>query len=158
MSIVRTFLADTGSDSIINDQKATLDAVVNKEWPQYKLNQDKEQANLDSIANQLQIGLTFTSQQTNQMYSQAYHTLFQANSDFFKLKSDWRHIADMAASASKAVSSIGLSQTLPIYLAVGCISVVLLVCAIRSGITSFVIKMSLPGTKSRSKENYEISR
>jgi hypothetical protein len=145
MSNVRAYLENNSSDSkILSDQQAALDAVVNKDWPQYKMYQDQVLLELQAIANQSQSGTTVTAQLVNQWYVQDYHTLFLANQAFTKLRSDWQQIADMAVSSSKAVSSVGLSQTLPINIALACISIVLLAFAVRWSIASFSINAISP--------------
>jgi len=145
MSNVRAYLENNSTDSkILSDQKAVLDAIVNKDWPQYEMYQDQGLLDLQAIANHSQSGATVTSQLINQWYAQDYNTLFLANQAFTKLKADWQHIADMAASSSKAISTVGLSQALPINIALACISIVLLAFAVRWSIASFSINAISP--------------
>ena len=145
MSNVRAYLENNGTDSeILSNQQSTLDAIVNRDWPQYKMYQDKVLLELQAITNQSQSGTKVTTQLVNQWYEQDYNNLFVAIQAFTKLKSDWQQVADMAASSSKAVSSVGLSQTLPINIAIACIAIALLAFAVRWSIASFSIKGSRP--------------
>jgi hypothetical protein len=138
MSNVRAYLESNSTDGkLLNDQQAVLDAVVSIEWPQYKMYQKQVLLELQAIVNQSQSGTKVTSQLVNQWYAQDYNTLFLAGQVFTKLKSDWQQLAGMAASSSKAVSAVGLSQTLPINIALACIALVLLAFAVRWGIASF---------------------
>ena len=138
MSNVRAYLESNSTDGkLLSDQQAVLDAVVSIDWPQYKMYQDKVLLELQAIANQSQSGTKVTSQLVNQWYAQDYNNLFLAGQAFIKLKSDWQQIADIAASSSKAVSSVGLSQTLPINIALACIALVHFAFAVRWGIASF---------------------
>jgi hypothetical protein len=141
MSYVRAYLENNGTDSkILSNQQSTLDAIVNRDWPQYKIYQDKVLLELQAIMNQSQSGTKVTTQLVNQWYEQDYNNLFVAIQAFTKLKSDWQQVADMAASSSKAVSSVGLSQTLPINIAIACLAIALLAFAVRWSIASFSIK------------------
>jgi hypothetical protein len=141
MSNVRAYLENNSTDSkILSNQQSTLDAIVNRDWPQYKMYQDKVLLELQAITNQSQSGTKVTTQLVNQWYEQDYNNLFVAIQAFTKLKSDWQQVADMAASSSKAVSSVGLSQTLPINIAIACLAIALLAFAVRLSIASFSIK------------------
>jgi hypothetical protein len=138
MSNVHAYLESNSTDGkLVNEQQAVLDAVLSIDWPQYRKYQEQVLLELQAIANQSQSGTKVTSQLVNQWYAQAYNTLILAGQVFTKLKSDWQQLADIAASSSKAVSAVGLSQTLPINIALACIALVLLAFAVRWGIASF---------------------
>jgi hypothetical protein len=141
MSNVRAYLESSRTGSkILSDQQSALNAIVNKDWPQYKMYQDKVLIELQAIANQAQNGIKVSSQLMKLWYEQDYNTLFITSQAFTQLKSDWQQIADIAASSSIAVSSVGISETLPIIITLLCISIVLLAFAIRWGIASFSMK------------------
>ena len=73
MSNVRAYLENNGTDSkILSDQKAVLDAIVNKDWPHYEMYQDQVLLELQAIANHSQSSATVTSQLINQWYAQDY--------------------------------------------------------------------------------------
>jgi hypothetical protein len=155
MSNVRAYLESNGTDSkILRDQQSVLNTIVNKDWPLYKMYQDKVLLELQAIEIQSQNGIKVTSQQVNQWYEQDYNTLFITSQVFTKLKSDWQQIADTAASSSKAVSSVGLSQTLPITIALACISILLLVFAVRWILASFSIITISPRSGRVSKHGF----
>jgi hypothetical protein len=161
MSNVRAYLENNGTDSkILSNQQSTLDAIVNRDWPQYKIYQDKVLLELQAITNQSQSGTKVTPQLVNQWYEQDYNNLFVASQTFTKLKSDWQQVADMAASSSKAVSSVGLSQTLPINIALACIAIALLAFAVRWSFASFSIKGISPqsGRVSKHGNHHTINR
>jgi hypothetical protein len=141
MSIVRAYLERNSTGSkILSDQQSALNAIVNKDWPHYKMYQDKVLIELQAIANQEQSGIKVSSQLMQLWYEQDYNTLFITNQAFTQLKRDWQQVADIAASSSIAVSSVGISETLPIIITLVCISFILLVFAIRWGIASFSMK------------------
>ncbi len=141
MSNVRAYLERNSTGSkILSDQQSALNAIVNKDWPLYKMYQDKVLFELQAIAIQSQNGIKVSSQLIRLWYEQDYNTLFFTSQAFTKLKSDWQQIADIAASSSIAVSSVGISETLPIIVTLVCISIVLLAFAIRWGIASFSMK------------------
>ena len=141
ISNVRAYLErnQTGN-KIMSDQQSALNAIVNKDWPQYKMYQDKVLLELQTITNQMLNGTKVSPQLIWLWYEQDYFTLFSTSQAFTQLKKDWQQIADIAASSTIVVSSTGISETLPIILIVVCISIVLLAFAIRWGIASFSMK------------------
>ena len=129
----------TGS-KILSDQQSALNTIVNEDWPQYKMYQDKVLLELQTITNQMLNGTKVSPQLIWLWYEQDYFTLFSTSQAFTQLKKDWQQIADIAASSTIVVSSTGISETLPIILIVVCISIVLLVFAVRWGIAIFSMK------------------
>src|SRR6266571_679102 len=102
MSDIRTILlSDDPTSTIISDQQAVLNTVMQRQWPAYKKLQDQELALL-----QPKTGKPF--------YPAVYKKLFDANAEFTDLRNSWQRVVNIAENMGEVVTAVGPSQVNPI--------------------------------------------
>src|SRR5712692_6704212 len=102
MSAIRTILlSDDPTSTIISDQQAILNTVMQRQWPAYKKLQDEELALLHP-----KTGKPF--------YPAAYKKLFDANAEFTNLRNSWQRVVNIAENMGEVVTAVGPSQVNPI--------------------------------------------
>jgi len=102
MSDIRTILlSDDPTSTIISNQQAILNTVMQRQWPAYKKLQDQELALL-----QPKTGKPF--------YPAAYKKLFNANAEFTDLRNSWQRVVNIAEKMGEVVTAVGPSQVNPV--------------------------------------------
>lgn len=115
MDNVRTILlSDNPSSGIISNQQTALEAVINKQWPDYKKLQEQELSQLAALDNALQKHTVITPAEVSQKYEQAYLTLYQADRSFTSLRNSWQNVVGAAVVMGKTVTAVGPSETSPV--------------------------------------------
>lgn len=154
MATVRSIIqSDSPNSNVIQDQKDSIDAVLNTDWQAYKTLQDTELTYLNKL--QLQIHPlnpqdpntpphVFTAAEIASDYATAYDTLYQMNRQFTTLRNHWQNVVDDAATMGKTVTAVGQSVTQPLILATAlALLLSLLVVVITGGIVNFTITSPL---------------
>jgi methyl-accepting chemotaxis protein len=113
--IQRDIHPGTPGSTVIQDQADALDAVVDNYWPTYQKLQDSV---LTQIS-ELQKNPPTTVAGINASYEKIYSTLYQADLVFIPLRDNWQKVVDAATTMEQTVTSVGQSQTQPIFVATG---------------------------------------
>src|SRR6266571_626352 len=90
---------DPGSQ-LVDDQKKTLDLVMNQQWPDYERAQDAELLSLKA----------------GQLHSQTHKILLDADAKYKLVVQSWQHVVDLAEKVGNVVANVGPSQTNPVLL------------------------------------------
>src|SRR5438552_733163 len=106
---------DAPGSTLVSDQGIALDAVVKTDWPIYQKLQDSV---LKQIA-VLEKKPPTTDADVNAAYKQVYATLYQTNQAFTPLRDHWQKVSDAATTMLQTVTTVGASQTQPIFIATG---------------------------------------
>ncbi len=102
MSAIRTILlSDDPTSTIISDQQAILNTVVQRQWPAYKKLQDEELALLEPKT-------------SKPSYLAVYKKLFDANAQFTDLRNSWQRVVNIAEKMGEVVTTVGPSQVNPV--------------------------------------------
>src|SRR5712692_6482488 len=102
MSDIRTIiLSDDPTSTIVSDQQAILNTVMQRQWPAYKKLQDEELALLHP-----KTGKPF--------YPAVYKKLFDANAEFTNLRNSWQRVVNIAENMGEVVTAVGPSQVNPV--------------------------------------------
>ncbi|MFL5626225.1 MAG: methyl-accepting chemotaxis protein [Ktedonobacteraceae bacterium] len=119
------------------DQQRALNAVMKTDWPTYKNLQQQELAQLQTLQDDIQNNRPVAIEQ---VYTQAYTTLYEANLAFTNLKNDWQSVVNIAVDIGKAVTTVGPSQVQPIVIStiISLFCVVLVVLA-----TGYVVNLTI---------------
>jgi methyl-accepting chemotaxis protein len=100
--------------TVIQDQATALDAVLNDNWPTYQKLQDSVLAQIAALDK-----TPPATANLNAAYENVYATLYEANRVFIPLRDNWQKVADAATTMSQTVTTVGQSQTQPIFIATG---------------------------------------
>jgi methyl-accepting chemotaxis protein len=102
MGDIRTILlSDDPTSTIIGDQQAILNTVMQRQWPAYKKLQDEELALLGPKTGK-------------PSYLVVYKKLFDANAQFTDLRNSWQRVVNIAENMGEVVTTVGPSQVNPV--------------------------------------------
>ncbi|HLH63541.1 MAG TPA: methyl-accepting chemotaxis protein [Ktedonobacteraceae bacterium] len=137
MSVIRgILLSDLPNNTIISDQQRALNAVIQKQWPEYQGFQEAEIKLLEKFDGQA----TFTQAQLNTAYQRAYPILYQANLSFTNLKNSWQSVVNDAVAMGKAVTTVGPSETQPVILSTAIAFLITLLVILTAG---FLVNLTI---------------
>jgi methyl-accepting chemotaxis protein len=115
MAPVRAIIQrDAPESTVIHDQASALDAVNDNYWPTYQKLQDSVLTQINTLDKNPPAPADL-----NAAYEKIYATLYLANEAFTPLRDTWQKVADAATTMSQTVTTVGSSQTQPVFIATG---------------------------------------